>query len=299
MEPAAFFDYTERFPAEFAASATFADFAASLDASTPGPGRLLQHVATTYPEQWERYYRTIKTHGFVSRSLLLPEARKASDVFADVSLYPYQTGIYRDETAYLLAGAAFVSSTRAKDFVYFGRLGAKYEWSRDWLARGERLGSVSGGVQWLTAAKPTAAVVEAFGPVSVEEWGLSTFEAVQWSDGRTLIIARCNNGFGVQWVAVLDKGETAFSMLGEHERGEIEAERARMLPPVPSNLSWWIVEGEDRQLGAIGIMSPFRTRVKAASAADAKDVAHHQRGAANREHVLCKSAYPEPDGEPA
>jgi hypothetical protein len=229
MEYVDLFKYTEQFPAEFKAAATFHDFAFSLDASTPGKGRLLQHIAEAYPGTWEKAYQTIKEHGFTGGELALPHARKASDLFAEVSLYEYQTGgRYREQTNYVAAGAAFVSGvSRADGFAYFGRLGAKYEWSPEWLARGEKIRKVSGGIQYLTAAKPTQAVIDAYGPCGAGDWDLATFEAVRRDDGRILIVARSHNGFGNRWLALLDAGETANALLGEHERGEIAAEMAR------------------------------------------------------------------------
>lgn len=230
MEHVDLFKYSEQFPAEFASASTFAEFANKLDASKPGPGRLLQHIAATYPDSWELSFRTIKSHGFVGKALLLPEARKASDIFADVSLYPYGIGqTNRNDCPMVQAGAAFISALRAKDFAYFGRLGAKYEWSPEWLKRGEKIRRISGGEQWLTGAKPTQAVIDAFGPVTADEWGLATFEIVKRDDGRLLVIARCRNGFGERWLALLDAGESALPMLGDHERGEIAAEEARQV----------------------------------------------------------------------
>lgn len=164
----------------------------------------------------------------MSRALVMPHAKTVRELFADVSLYPYQMGGYRSDTEYVKAGACFVMGSRAKGFQFFGRLGATYEWSKEWLARGEKLRSVRGGNQWLTAAKPTQELVKAYGakPGS-DDWDLSTFEVVDWADGRRLVIGRCHNGFGVRWIALLNAEETALSMLGDHERGEIEAEEAR------------------------------------------------------------------------
>lgn len=230
MEHVDLIKYSEQFPAEFAAANSFAEFAASLDGSKPGPGRLLQHIAEKYGDAWDKSFRTIKAHGSSpSRALLMPEAKTVRDLFADVSLYPYETGgKYRDQIQYVRAGAAFISANRASGFAFFGRLGAVYEWSKEWLARGDKVRSVRGGSQWLTAAIPTQATVDAFGAIAGPgEWELATFEAVEWNDGRILIVARCNNGFGQRWLALLQPGETALSMLDDHERGEIEAERAR------------------------------------------------------------------------
>jgi hypothetical protein len=226
MENVDLFKYTEQFPAEFAAAKTFAEFAASLDGSKPGTGRLLQHIAAKYPDSWELYYRTIKAHGFVSRALAMPEAKSVRDIFASVSLYPYEIGgKFRSELQYVRAGAAFISGTRAKGFDYFGRLGAIYEWSPKWLERGDKVRSVRSGTQWLTGAVPTHEVVKAYGAIAGPgEWELATFEAVRRNDGRILIIARSSNGFGNRWLALLDEGETALSMLDDHERGEIAAE---------------------------------------------------------------------------
>ncbi len=221
MEHKQLFDYCEAFPAEFAAADSFAAFAAALDGSKPGPGKLLQHIAAKYPGSYERAFQTIKAHGFTGRALLLPHARKAADIFAHVGLYPYETGgLYRHQLQYVQAGAAFVSGHRAKGFDYFGRLGA------DYVRDGRPY--ISGGLQVLTAAKPTPAVIEAYGHgPGAGEWDLATFEAVRWEDGRTLITLQAVNGFGRDWLCILDAGESAFAMLSEHERGEIEAERAR------------------------------------------------------------------------
>jgi hypothetical protein len=212
-------------PTEFAAANTFAEFAASLDASKPGSGRLLQHIAERYPDTWEASFQTVKHRPYVARALLLPHVTKASEIFADVSLYPYEIGgKYLHEYRRVQAGAAFISEHRANGFAYFGRLGATYEWSP---RHSDKVRSVRGGEQWLTAAKPTQAVIDAYAPCGAGEWDLSTFEAVRRDDGYILIIVRCNNGFGDRYLCLLDPDETAMSMLSEHERGEIEAELAR------------------------------------------------------------------------
>jgi hypothetical protein len=221
MEMHDLWSYAERFPSQWAAAATFAEFAAALDGSKPGPGRLLQHIAATYPDSWENGFQTLKNHGFLSKPLLLPHACKAADIFADVSLYPFATGgRYRHENSYVEAGAAFISALRAPGFAYFGRLGANY-------APRNGNPAVAGGLQVLTGAKPSPAVVAAYGKAGADDWDLATFEAVQWSDGRILVVARAHNGFGQRWLCLLDAGESALSMLSDHERGEIEAEEAR------------------------------------------------------------------------
>jgi hypothetical protein len=225
MDIGQLFDATERFSAEFAAADTFADFAAALDASKPGIARVIQYQADKYPDNWTRTYRTFKAHGFVAKELLLPEARTVRDIFADVSLYEYQTGgRTRAENPYVRAGAAFISTSRARDFAYFGHLGADYS-LRDGYAK-----HIKGGTYWLTGAVPTQAVVSAYGsPTGADEWDISTFEVIRWEDGRQLVTVNCHNGFGTRWLAVLDAGETALSMLDDHERGEIEAEKARQI----------------------------------------------------------------------
>lgn len=227
MEHVDLFRYSEQFAEQFAAANTFVEFAASLDANKPGPGRLLQSIAERYPDSWELSFQTIKEHGFTGGPLLFPKAHKVADIFADVKLYPYATGgKRRDEIDYVRDGYAFVSCvTRAKGFAYFGHLGARYDWSPTWLERGEKVRRLQGGQYWLTAAKPTQAVVDAYGSgCGADEWDLATFEAVTREDGRTLIVARANNGFGSRWLALLDVGESALPMLSDHERGEIAAE---------------------------------------------------------------------------
>jgi hypothetical protein len=229
MEHVDLFRYSEQFAEQFAAANTFAEFAASLDASKPGPGRLLQHIAEQYPDSWELSFRTIKAHGFVGRELLLREAKAVEDIFAAVSLYEYATGgMYRDQIPYVRDGFAFVSALRCEDFAYFGRLGAIYDWSPDWLKRGEKIRRVHGGTQYLTAAKPTQAVIDAYGPAGAGEWDLATFEVIK-HETNLLVTVRANNGFGERWLAVLPLGSSALPMMGEHERGEIAAEQARQV----------------------------------------------------------------------
>lgn len=219
MEHKDIFDYTERFPEAFAAAATFAEFAAALDGDKPGPGKLLQNIAAKYPGTWENNFQTIKAHGFTGRELILPHAKRAADLFADVSLYPYEYGIHRDQVQYVKAGAAFISALRAPGFCYFGRLGASY------VRNGKQY--LSGGQQVLTGARPTQAVIDAYGNAGPGECDLATFEAIKWEDGRILVTARATNGFGVRWLAILQPGEIALALMSEHERGEIAAENER------------------------------------------------------------------------
>lgn len=230
MEYIDFHRYTEQFPEEFAAASSFVEFAKALDASRPGPGRLLQAIAEQYPGSWEPYFQTVKEHGFVLRPLLLPKARTVRDIFASVALYPSQNGVYRDEVNYVKAGAAYISAMRAPGFDYADRLGATYEWSPKWLKRGEKICSIRGGERWVTAAVPTEEVVATYGSgVGSGEWDLATFEVIRWEDGRHLVCVRSNNGFSSQWLAILDAGETALSMLSEAELSRIAAERQRKL----------------------------------------------------------------------
>jgi len=239
MEPVDFFKITEKFPAEFAAAKSFAEFAASLDASKPGPGRVLQHIAERYGDEayMSTYFHTVKAHGFVSRALSLPNVKTVAELFESVSLLPYSIGGDSCE----IAGMVFVSGLRAKGFDYFGHLGATYDWSPKWLERNppEYIRRVSKPNQFLTGAKPSAALVEAWGSYGNDrEWSLATVEAIRWEDGRTLICGRSRNGFGTQWLALLNPGETAVSMLSDHERGEIEAEKQAQIA------AWGNVSGE-------------------------------------------------------
>lgn len=222
MDHAELCAYTAQNPKEFAACETFNEFAAALDGSKPGVGRLLQHIAAKYPGQWDTNYRTIKRHGFTTRGLLLPDATKAADIFAHVALYPYESGIYRYQVPYVKAKAAFVHANRFNAtsindaFDYFGRLGASY------VKNGKK--HTSGGRQVITAAKPTQAVIDAYGDAGADDWDLSTFECVQWEDGRILVVARCHNGFGSHWLCILDAGETAIYLMAEDERSKIAKE---------------------------------------------------------------------------
>lgn len=212
--------YAEQYPEQFAKAETFSEFAQTLDSSKPGPGRLLQHVASKYPGTWDRAFRTIKRHGFQARELLLPDATKCADIFADVSLYPMNRGgHYRHACHYVAAGAAFISTIRAADFAYFGHLGARYSKNPK-----TGCGVIKGGEMYLTAAKPTNAVIEAFGPVGSNGWDLATFEVVRRSSGELLVTAHTHDGFGSRWLCILGAGETVIPMLSEHERGEIAAE---------------------------------------------------------------------------
>lgn len=278
MEYVDLFRATERHPREFAESATLREFAYSLNGSKPGTGRLLQHISDNYGESWELYYRTIKNHGFVNRPLLLPDARKVSDLLESCTLLGTENGRYLHETQPAIRKLAFIFATRAKGFAYSGHLGAVYGWSKSWLARGERLRAIlrSNGY-YATYGKPTAALVEAYGAdAGAGDWNLSTLEAVQWDDGRILIVANCNNGFGRQWVAVLDAGENTLSLLGEHERGEVEADKEARLAAWGTK---WQVSGTDRAQGAIGISEPFKVIVPAKDRDDAWQAAWNLRNA--------------------
>lgn len=291
MEPAQFYGITERHAAEFAASATLAEFAASLDASKPGDGRVLQHIVATYPDgYWTSYYETIKAHGcFVSHALLMPHARKVTDLFESVMLAQSVNGCYRHEVPYVRDGYAFVSAMRAKGFAYFGYLGATYGYSKDWLKRGERLPAIlnSGSGNWLTAAKPNAAFIKAYGYAAGSgDYNLATIEAVQWSDGRILILARDNLGFSSRWIAILDAGESAMSMLSEHELGEIAHEESARLAGYGTQ---WRITGTDRAKGAIGISESFSVTVWAQDRDDAWQAAWTYRDAKGRECILADS----------
>lgn len=233
MNTADFYRATEQFPQEYASAATFAEFAASLDASKPGIGRLLQHIAAKYPESWEAYFATIKTHGrFLSRSLVMPHARKVTDIWESVGLFPMTGGCARRDVPHVAAGHAFVSGTRAPGFAYFGYLGAKYGFS----ANGTRAILRTGNGNWLTAAKPNESLRKAHIAAGPGEYETATYEAIRQNDGRILICSRDNLGIGSgDWIALLDAGQTALSMLSEHELGEIAAEQAAQAAAWPES----------------------------------------------------------------
>lgn len=228
MGPTTLHGITTRHPEAFARCDNLREFAYSLDASKPGDGRLLQHVADKYPDYWDRMYRTFKAHGFMTKALAMPEARKARDVFASVSLYPRDgAGKTRNECSLAKAGAAFISTTRAKNFAFSDHLGASYGWSARFAPGEVRAILKTGNGMWLTGAVATPEALAALGAKHGSgDYDLATFEAVQWEDGRILLTARDHLGYGDTWVALLDPGETTLAMLSDHERGEIAAEEA-------------------------------------------------------------------------
>lgn len=277
MNESEFYGIIERHAEQFAASATLAQFAASLDASKPGDGKVLQWLVAKYPDgYWKQYFATVKAHGFLSKALLMPDARKVTDLFESVMLAPMSGGIARGRIPYKAQGYAFVSDSRAKGFAYFGYLGAKYGFSaNEWHRKaGRRVRAIlrTNGPNWLTAAKPSAAMVAAVGVAGPGDWQSATYEAIQHSNGKILICERDNIGIGSgRWVALLDAGESALSMLGEHELGEIAAEQSAKLAGYGTD---WIVTGTDRQQGAIGLSEPFSVTVPALSRDDAWQAAH-------------------------
>lgn len=290
MEISDLYEYTQRHPEQFAAANCFDQFAKALDGSKPGTGKLLQHIAAKYPGTWDNAFLTIKNHGYVGKALLLPHARKASDIFAAVKLFAGQGGVFRHELEHIKQGFAFVSALRSKDFEFFGYLDGVYDWSPDWLARGEKLRRVAKGKHYGTYARPTKAVIDCFGDVGAEEWDLATFEAIQRDDGRILITVRCNNGFGTRWLALLDAGESALPLLSEKEREQIAAEKQKQIAAWGSDtIPEWTVSGEDRAQGVIGIFEPFCIVVNAAKAEDAKELARKARYDSGRGDVLIKS----------
>lgn len=279
MNASDFFCICERHPEQFAKHETLAAFAASLDASKPGEGKVMQWLVERYPDgYWPGYYTTIKNHGFMSKALAMPHARKVTDIFESVMLAQSVNGVYRDQIPYKALGYAFVSALRNPDFAYFGYLGAKYGWSKDWLKRGERLRAIlrTNGNNWLTVAKPNAALRAIVGPAGPGDFQTATYEAIKRPDGRILITERDNTGIGTRWIALLDVGESCLSMLSEHELGEIKAEQAQRLAGYGTE---WTVTGTDRQKGAIGISEHFAVTVLAHNRDDAWQAAYALRNA--------------------
>lgn len=294
MDAAEFHDRLMKRPDAFESCDTLDTYADAIrDTTKPGFSRFLDATLERHSDTWlKRLYATFKAHGFVSRALALPHARKVSDVFSDVSLYDQSSGngAYRGQSDCERAGARFISTSRAPGFAYFDSIGADYSWSPNWIARGERLRQRSGGKNMLTGCKPSRALVDVMGPLGTGDFHISSFDAVRWSDGRILIVANRYCGIGSEWVAILDPGETAISMLSEWERGEIEAEQERQnaawsMPE--GEMRWWHVCGADRQRGALVLPDKFTTRVKAVSHDDACEVTRLQRYAMGREHVQC------------
>lgn len=222
--------YTVQFPKEFEVADSLRDFALAVsggDLDKPGPGKLLAHLADAN-DYWDLYWRTIKAHGSMSKALAFPEAKSIGDIFESAWLAPFLSGgRTAQEDITHRNGGVFISCMRDKDFAFFGTLGGIYEWSPRWLERGENVRSQRSGQSWLTYGKPTAAALKNWGASEAEdlEWGLSAIEAVKWDDGRRLIIGRSRNGFMTRWLAVLPPDQTAMSLLGEHELGEIAAEQ--------------------------------------------------------------------------
>jgi hypothetical protein len=228
MNESDFFSATELHADEFKAANTLEEFISLIPDNRASwqIGMMKSAIEKYGSEYWgHRYFATIKNHGFMTRALELPNVRKAAELFESVALYPMSTG--GRASSYAETGAVFISTSgRDNGFAYFGPLGARYDWSPDWLKRGEKVRRQSGGQNWLTGGVPSPALKNCWGACEDPEWRLSTVEVIKWEDGRFLAVGRARNGFSSRWLAVLDAGESVMPMLSEWERGEIAAEKA-------------------------------------------------------------------------
>lgn len=284
----------------FEASANFAAFA-----ETAAHSSYLKRFVGGWADL---VFRGAKAHGIDAhphRALHMPEARKLSDIIENVRLLATPTGgRTRQEMASDTGGRRYISTLRIPG-APGGNMGGVRQWSRDWLARGERLRSTGAGNKFFGCyAMPTAAMREAWqgqigqcdddGSRDGYDFSLQSFELVRWHDGRTLVIAKSGSVF-TQWVAVLDEGEAdLMALLPAEDIAFVHADRAAAAkawgnPPAP--VGWFAVKGQDRQSGALGVLEAFETRVKAADPEDAKELARLQRYEIhNREHVNIFSA---------
>lgn len=160
---------------------------------------------------WTRYlWRTAKAHGLKDcphQVLYMPEAKALSEIITDVRFLPLPTGgKTRDETRRQVENRIFISGLRARDSVPFDSVGGKRDWSPDWLARGEKVRRHMGGTSYGTYAYPTAAANAAFN--SIIGGRIGGLELIAWDNGRTLCIARDNDGgIFTLWMALLSPGQ--------------------------------------------------------------------------------------------
>lgn len=222
----------QKFPVEFEASATVEVFASRLP--HPGDGAVIAHYAAR-PGSWtHQLFRTAKAHGLEKcphRYLSMPEAKTVADLIEDVRMFPMLTGgRTADELRRHVGGRVYLSGRR--DEIPSGHFGGRYEWSADWLKRGDLVRAHMGAVQyWSSYGRPVPALLAAYGEDGRTdyEWRMGCLEFIRWDDGRTLVTARANNGFASQWVAVLDVGAADVeSMIPQEQRDFLATERKKM-----------------------------------------------------------------------
>lgn len=170
----------------------------------------------------DRLYKTYKHHGHLSgpivRSLFMPEVKRLEEIVYDVRYLPLPpNGSYASEAKSAVDNRIFVTATRAKG-VPFGYVGAKYDWSPEWLVRGEKIGRVSNGKRYGTYARLKSEAIEQWEKHIANQNAISSIELTDWDNGKTLVCIRHENSLLGMWLALVDSSQTMFDLLPEDEK---------------------------------------------------------------------------------
>lgn len=253
---------------------------------------------------WEATHARADVGGvYLCKALALPRAFELGDLFETMTLAKERPGL----------GWVFVSLTRCDGLSAIPRHYGGTRTTRP-DGNGGFIRCIGGGAEYRSVwAKPSKAVLDYWGVSMTDtpedrEWGLSSVELIQRTDG-VLAVACSANSIAHRWLALLKPFtlEAFESFFSDAERAAMQTERERaaaawghLSPDVHARpLLSFNVTGEDRQTGALGVCEPFSITVRAVDSAEAREKAIQARTDAGREHVLCKSVEKAPDPAPA
>lgn len=179
--------------------------------------------------QWlPRYYRTLKTRGFIPyRALEIPEARAFTDLFTNAVIVKQVAHAVKKGTAYPApSGYYYISESRIEPSIA-GHYGGKrtLDPTRTY-GDGTPIRCHYGATWYVCYVEPKPEVAQYLyypsGPRFESQAG--SFSAIKHEDG-VLITTEGRTSIGSTWVALLDKGDMLESLLSAEDQEFLRRER--------------------------------------------------------------------------
>lgn len=204
-----FYTLFEQYPQEFAASSTYEEFC-----TKTGKEHFLNY-------RWAvRVFATAKAGKHTYRPLVFPQINTLAELFESAKFIPSPIGgLTREQyKAKLPKGYLYCSDY---SFPLPSNVGGKRSWSKDWLARGEKVRAHYGSTFYSTYVKPTEIVRNVRMTLAPTP---HSFELIHREDG-ILVLAHDGEHIGSEWLALLPLSENIESLFDADTKQLIERER--------------------------------------------------------------------------